>query len=806
MSRSVLLTILLLSFLGITGVIIVRNAPEVELLESLFISSQNSQTVVLGRTELGQSDNDVRSAGRFRHLALQQREDGWWFANFSPRKRIYATTLDKKFFYAKRIPLEQGDRIHLGDTIINVNAVTNDSLILEEQESHSVAAFQKRLVVNGKEAPSSFNPKRILRGLTRNQREQFLFRIGGTMLLEKQWPVPGIAYNSASIVFKNGVFSLAPGREPLVYLEKNSKTEEPQTFYNQWYPLDQAATIIAGRTSYSVKESRKGLYLIPQKKIDVFAEHKQWLQTKDVQQNVRKRSWIGGGTIQPWTLVLQQPKALIMPAVIVVCFALFILLFFFFFLRLQRLISFTDFSPIFFVLLFFSFLFYNNISQLGITPLLVLCWSAFCWTSIRLFRANKMRGTGGWLWAVSIFLAGSSILTLLQLYAGAGNTLFQSYAVKQIWYITLAALGLGIFANMSTDEAKKALRTWGHLRLSPKNNRRLFEWSLLFCYAVLLALLGINFLFGTEKGVFGFQPSELIKLLIAIIAALVLTNFYSYRCDIVGSGSPKNRLQSYFYIFSFSFFLLFSAMVCFVSLSDFSPLIIVVGFLGGWLYQLSNCFDPSFQKTYKNAVNMKYCLLSIFTGILLLGILAHTSPEDFDSWPQNDRIRAWSNPAANPHSSEQVRMAMSLIREGGFFGKNRSWTGDNLGGNALPAVQDDFLPGFFVYRFGLIAAVALLVAQFFYLFLLLHIRERFFAGFSNNWWQGRIGIFWYSLLGNLIIIHLLQWGISWSNSLNLLPVMGQPMTWLSSGTSHLYAVGYFTLCVGLFLSWIADDV
>ncbi len=36
---------------------------------------------------------------------------------------------------------------------------------------------------------------------------------------------------------------------------------------------------------------------------------------------------------------------------------------------------------------------------------------------------------------------------------------------------------------------------------------------------------------------------------------------------------------------------------------------------------------------------------------------------------RNDRIRAWSSPAANSHSREQIRTAMSLIREGGFLGK-----------------------------------------------------------------------------------------------------------------------------------------
>jgi len=39
------------------------------------------------------------------------------------------------------------------------------------------------------------------------------------------------------------------------------------------------------------------------------------------------------------------------------------------------------------------------------------------------------------------------------------------------------------------------------------------------------------------------------------------------------------------------------------------------------------------------------------------------------------------------------------------------------------------------------------------------------------------------LLGS-ITLFALHWIISWSNALGLLPVMGQPMSWLSAGVSH----------------------
>ena len=42
-------------------------------------------------------------------------------------------------------------------------------------------------------------------------------------------------------------------------------------------------------------------------------------------------------------------------------------------------------------------------------------------------------------------------------------------------------------------------------------------------------------------------------------------------------------------------------------------------------------------------------------------------------------------------------------------------------------------------------------------------------------------------------MHVAHWLISWGNTLGLLPVMGQPMTWLTAGNSHI--VG-FALLIG----------
>ncbi|MGH7003141.1 MAG: hypothetical protein ACREIP_04265, partial [Alphaproteobacteria bacterium] len=47
-----------------------------------------------------------------------------------------------------------------------------------------------------------------------------------------------------------------------------------------------------------------------------------------------------------------------------------------------------------------------------------------------------------------------------------------------------------------------------------------------------------------------------------------------------------------------------------------------------------------------------------------------------------------------------------------------------------------------------------------------------------------------------------HWIISWGNVLGLLPVMGQPMTWITAGTSHLVFFAMFALTIALVSGWV----
>lgn len=102
----------------------------------------------------------------------------------------------------------------------------------------------------------------------------------------------------------------------------------------------------------------------------------------------------------------------------------------------------------------------------------------------------------------------------------------------------------------------------------------------------------------------------------------------------------------------------------------------------------------------------------------------------------------------------------------------------------LPVVQNDFIATFLAVRFGLPAVLALLFAEVITVFGLLCLavsllRERAMGSAQEGANKGTAII-----LVGIATIFSLHWSISWGNAIGLLPVMGQPMTFIAAATSH----------------------
>jgi cell division protein FtsW len=132
------------------------------------------------------------------------------------------------------------------------------------------------------------------------------------------------------------------------------------------------------------------------------------------------------------------------------------------------------------------------------------------------------------------------------------------------------------------------------------------------------------------------------------------------------------------------------------------------------------------------------------------------------------------------------------IAAGGWLGTDGLVGLASLGGPAgpalrIPAVQDDFAPAFLINRHGLLGALLLWALQAALLVALLRAAAAAWqgaagAGDFRRAWLGRFQCF--LLTGGAAFLggHFL---LSWGTNLALFPIMGQPMSFLSSGGSHL---------------------
>jgi cell division protein FtsW (lipid II flippase) len=109
---------------------------------------------------------------------------------------------------------------------------------------------------------------------------------------------------------------------------------------------------------------------------------------------------------------------------------------------------------------------------------------------------------------------------------------------------------------------------------------------------------------------------------------------------------------------------------------------------------------------------------------------------------------------------------------------------DQIDRMEIPVAESDFAPAYMLARFGIGVGVMLYMAQCLLIFMSLYGLVRIHFGGTRSMLDAHLRQFVGVMLAGSITLYVLQWVLSWSNVLGLLPVMGQPMTWLSAGNSH----------------------
>ncbi len=371
--------------------------------------------------------------------------------------------------------------------------------------------------------------------------------------------------------------------------------------------------------------------------------------------------------------------------------------------------------------------------------------------------------------AAGILLLAVGMLAQLELGLGAMESSWLRHYQKTT---ALLAIGLGIGAHLR-------LRLRGRGGMMPQTR---LEWMLALLAAGALAALLLQVMLGDETGVFDLQPVEFAKLALTALTA---------HCIAIGLGwdaaMPEHTrpLLRWFRLAAPA--LLFIALLglALVQVDDYSPLILLIV----WSTAMAFAWSIAARKYIATAAIV--CVACLAAAAIAW--LRNAGAGEVAQWTfYADRFLVWLDPASHPHTGQQLLLGARAIAEGAWWGSDQLLGISTLGqpaGSALhiPAVQDDFAPSFFLNRHGLLSALALWMLQALFLVGVLQTAALSYAASRQardfrQAWLGRFRCF--ALCGGAAFVlgHFL---LSWGTNLAIFPIMGQPMSFLSAGGSHL---------------------
>lgn len=399
-------------------------------------------------------------------------------------------------------------------------------------------------------------------------------------------------------------------------------------------------------------------------------------------------------------------------------------------------------------------------ASLGAGISLLLGWAALWTCLVATGRATLATCAG-------VLLLGVGLLMQLELGLGAMESSWLRHFQKST---ALLAIGVGIGAAW---RLRPRAATLPQARL---------EWLLAALAGLALLALALQVLFGDETGVFDVQPVEFAKLALTALSA---------HCIAIGlgwqRGMPQQASAPLRWMRLGAPVLLFAALLglALLEVDDFSPLILLLV----WTMVMALAWSLAARRRLLTAALTGAGLLA---AALVTWLHAGAGTELAQLGFYADRFAVWLDPASHPHTGQQLLLAARAIAEGAWWGSD-NWLGIGALGEAagsalsIPAVQDDFAPSFFIHRHGLLGALALWALQALFLTGLAQTAAAAFAeserarDFRQAWlWRFRC----FVLCGGAAFVlgHLL---LSWGTNLAIFPIMGQPMSFLSAGGSHL---------------------
>jgi len=407
-----------------------------------------------------------------------------------------------------------------------------------------------------------------------------------------------------------------------------------------------------------------------------------------------------------------------------------------------------------------ALLFQRSGASVGVGMSMLLAWAAL-WTCLLAAPRAALATCAG------ILLLAAGLLMQLELGLGAMESSWLRHFQKTS---ALLAIGLGIGAHIRLRWRADTL---------PQHR---VEWALAALAGAALLALAMQVSFGDETGVFDLQPVEFAKLALTALTAHCIAIALGWHRAMPQQASAPVR-----WIRLAGPALLFAALLglALLQVDDFSPLILLLV----WSMVMALAWSVAARQH-----RATMALAAVACGAIgAIAWLRTGGGAELAQWGfYADRFAVWLDPARHPHTGQQLLLAARAISEGAWWGAD-NWLGVGaLGESAasalgIPAVQDDFAPTFFIHRHGLLGALALWAMQALFLIGIAQTAAGAFMAserardFRQAWlWRFRC----FVLCGGAAFVlgHLL---LSWGTNLAIFPIMGQPMSFLSAGGSHL---------------------
>lgn len=762
------LTAVLLGLLCALQLFALWRYPAVSSPSVISVSLKIGESVTLGHRELAAPQADAT------HIGLRRDQSGRWFARNVSAARQLVLQRDGADRRTGSIALNPGQQFRLGAALFKVDAAAARSVSFSEggrRWSYDGATLRR----DGSALPSCPDARFTARlaaywnrlaphALTIARPLSF----GGNLYCDNRLGLEFVAYGSATLARVNGqlLLSNSNGAPLLLY-----SLSGPFDLTQKEEALDGVTALVAGRTRLAASMQGDMLELRPLGHVALFADARQVLPAHVQWQWRQREAWALPAGPAWWI-------ALGLCCAVGAAGALAWQRGYWPFVRGAGIgIRAASFAAALLAIAGVAAM----LLQRGATPpgigWSILLAGATLWCCLLLpGRLTLVTAAGTLLLAVGL-------LAQLELGLGAMESSWLRHYQKTT---ALLAIGLGIGAHLR-------LRLRGRGGMMPQTS---LEWMLALLAGGALAALLLQVLLGDETGVFDLQPVEFAKLALTALTA---------HCIAIGlgwdAGMPEHTRPVLRWFRLAAPALLFVALLvlALVQVDDYSPLIL----LAVWSTAMAFAYSIAAGRHVATAG-------LVAVAILAAGAVAYmrsAGAGEVAQWSfYADRFLVWLDPASHPHTGQQLLLGARAIAEGAWWGSDNVLGLSMLGqaaGSALqiPAVQDDFAPSFFLNRHGLLGALALWALQALFLVGVLQTAARSYAasrqaGDFRQAWMGRFRCF--ALCGGAAFVlgHFL---LSWGTNLAIFPIMGQPMSFLSAGGSHLL----FFICPLLVFSAIS---